>query len=155
MKCCVLAANHVVRFTRPSGSVLHTASDQKLEPGKAWERGYCMSLIHLACLKSGVSFPTLMLCNAQSLTCMLSSSHSRGPTITQAYRYAIHAHRKQRSGIYIYIYACRVNNILPSISMNDPCSFHANNGASGSDVAAPSGDSLASFPGSHAREREH
>ena len=28
----------MVRFTRPS-PFLHTASDQKLEPGKAWERG--------------------------------------------------------------------------------------------------------------------
>ena len=34
--------DHVVRFTRPSllAQFLHTASDQKPEPGKAWERGY-------------------------------------------------------------------------------------------------------------------
>ena len=32
------AADHMVRFTMPSPApVLHTASDQKLEPGKAWE----------------------------------------------------------------------------------------------------------------------
>ena len=34
MKCYVLAADHVVRFTRPSGPVLHTASDQNWSQGR-------------------------------------------------------------------------------------------------------------------------
>ena len=31
---------HVIKWTRPSSSVLCTASDQKLDDGKAWEGGY-------------------------------------------------------------------------------------------------------------------
>ena len=33
------AMDHMGRFTRPSLSVLHAASNQKLDPGKVWERG--------------------------------------------------------------------------------------------------------------------
>ena len=37
------AADHVVRSPGLLPPFLHTASDQKLEPGKAWERGYIQS----------------------------------------------------------------------------------------------------------------
>ena len=36
---------HMIKWTRPSPSVLPTASDQKLDDGKAWERGYLLSLL--------------------------------------------------------------------------------------------------------------
>ena len=44
------AADHVVRFARPSllAQFLHTASDQKPELGKAWERGYSKPYVKLA-----------------------------------------------------------------------------------------------------------
>ena len=31
---------HMMKWTRPSSLFFHTASDQKLDSGKAWERGY-------------------------------------------------------------------------------------------------------------------
>ena len=36
---------HMIKWTRPSPSVLPTATDQKLDDGKAWERGYLLSLL--------------------------------------------------------------------------------------------------------------
>ena len=57
------AMDRVVRFTRPFSPFLHTASDQKLEPGKAWNEATLSRYIYSrAMTKIRMSSPRFDVC---------------------------------------------------------------------------------------------